>query len=193
MNPTNNQLIVPRVDGSAPALKIVGWMMYGMAALLTLLGLFVDYYVALGGVITGVFWYGCIWLFTLERVIFTPESIQVLSAFRRVKRQFSANEITGIGAFYTKINFFKVAAVAAVSDGGSAPGSVKYAEHIPFDELPPKSFGSANQRFILITTNKVFPGGVNNQTIVSDKTAIFLNWNDKAAAYIKQYYPHLIM
>jgi hypothetical protein len=193
MSLTNNQLIVPRVDGSAPALKIVGWMMYGMGGMLVLLGLFLDYYVALAGLITGVFWYGCIWLFTLERVVFTPDSIQALSAFKRINRQFTVNEITGIGAFYTKINFFKIAAVAAVSDGGSAPGSVKYAEHIPFDLVPPKSFGSANQRFILITVNKVFPGGVNNQTIVSDKTVIFLNWNDKAAAFVKQHYSHLIM
>jgi hypothetical protein len=193
MNTPANKLTVPRIDGSSPAFKIVGWMMYGMAAMLILLGLFVDYYVALAGLITGAFWYGCIWLLTLERVVFTPDSIQALNVFKRVNRQFSMNEITGIGAFYTKINILKIAAVAAVSDGGSAPGSAKYAEHIPFDQVPPKRFGTANQRFILITTNKVFPGGVNNQTIVSDKSTIFLNWNDKAAAYIKQHYPHLIM
>jgi hypothetical protein len=193
MSLTTSNLIVPRIDGSSPAFRMVGWMMYGMAAMLILLGLFVDYYVALGGVITGTFWYGCVWLLTLERVVFTTDSIQALNVFKRVTREFSVNEMTGIGAFYTKINFFKIAAVAAVSEGGSAPGSAKYAEHIPFDQIPPKSVGSANQRFILITTNKVFPGGVNNQTIVSDKSAIFLNWNDKAAAYIKQHYPHLIM
>ena len=193
MHPTNHQLVVPRVDGSAPALKVVGWMMYGMAAMLILLGLFLDYNVALGGLVIGVFWYGCIWLFTLERVVFMPDSIQLVSAFKRVKRTFLVNEITGIGAFYTKINFLKIAAVAAVSDGGSAPGSVKYAEHLPFDQIPPRSLGSANQRFILITVDKVFPGGVNNQTIVADTRVIFLNWNDKAAAYINKHYAHLIV